>query len=69
MVDLPYITWCLKNVKGFTLNKPEQALYDTSWKYHVGGYGYNLTTDEEYDIPGDMWSIPLIHWEKREAGL
>ena len=38
MIDFQYIKWCIDNIPSFEMNEEEKALYNTSWKYSVGGY-------------------------------
>ena len=65
MTDLQYIKWCIDKIPTFKMNEEENALYNTSWKYSVGGYtsefinGYMGT----YTIDGDTYDKDLIDEE------
>ena len=63
MTDLQYIMWCIDKVPAFKMNEEENALYNTSWKYHVGGYNTDLNTTDTYDIDGDAYDKDLIDEE------
>lgn len=64
MIDLQYITWCIDKIPAFEMNEEESALYNTSWKYHVGGYTTNLISiADTYDIDGDTYDKDLIDEE------
>lgn len=66
MTDLQYITWCIDKVPAFEMNEEEKALYNTSWKYSVGGYtsefiyGCYMGT---YTKDGDTYNQDLIDEE------
>lgn len=66
MIFPSYIRWCLENISSFKLNAYEEALWNTSWKYSLGGISYNLTHDDETHIFGDVPDYELIKWEKKE---
>lgn len=64
MVTSPsYIKWCIANVSFFKMNKEEEALFNTSWNYCIGGTSWNITDDEVTRIPGDNYDHKLIDWE------
>ena len=73
MTDLQYIMWCIDKVPAFKMNEEENALYNTSWKYHVGGYNTDLNTTDTYPIDGDAYDKDLIDEEielmEREKSL
>ena len=66
MTDLQYIMWCIDKVPAFKMNEEENALYNTSWKYSVGGYIdefiYGRYTDT-YTKEGDTYDKDLIDEE------
>ena len=66
MIFPKYVEWCLENVSFFKLNKEEEALYNTSWNYSVGGVSWDITFDEVKDIPGDRYDHALIDWEREQ---
>lgn len=65
MADFQYIKWCIDNIPSFEMNEEEKALYNTSWKYSVGGYtsefinGYTDT----YTKDGETYDKDLINKE------
>ena len=53
------------------MNEEEKALYNTSWKYNVGGYTSDITTGDAYTKDGDGYDryiinreIKLMEWEE-----
>ena len=66
MTDFQYIKWCIDNCPIFKMNEEENALYNTSWKYSVGGYIdefiYGCYTDT-YTKEGDTYDKDLIDEE------
>ena len=56
MIDYQYIKWCIDNIHSFAMNEEEKVLYNTRWKYNVGGYtsefinGYTGTYTKDVDI-------------------
>lgn len=63
MIDYQYVMWCINKVPTFKLNEEENALLNTSWKYHVGGYTTNLTFGDTYTIEGDTYDKDIIDEE------
>ena len=65
MIDYQYIKWCIDNIPSFEMTEEEKVLYNTSWKYNVGGYtsefinGYTGT----YTKDGDIYDIDFIKKE------
>lgn len=66
MKDKQYIIWCIKNIPMFELNKEEEALLTTSWKYSIGGYKWDITHDIVETTCGEQCNLQLINWEKEE---
>ena len=64
MIFPEYITWCIKNIAFFKMNKEEQSLYNTSWVYNIGGTSWDVTCDYEYYKDGDTPNYSLIEWEE-----
>lgn len=60
MMDFPYIKWCLDNIPSFEMNDEEKALYDTSWKYNVGGYTSEVDTGDTYIKYGETYDKDFI---------
>lgn len=50
----------------FKLNKEEEALLTTSWKYSIGGYKWDITHDIIEATYGEQCNLQLINWEKEE---
>ena len=50
----------------FKLNKEEEALLTTSWKYSIGGYKWDITHDTAETTYGEQCNLQLINWEKEE---
>lgn len=72
MIDFQYIKWCIDNIPLFEMNKEENVLYNTSWKYNIGGYicepncGYTYTKDgDTYDIDFINKEIELMRKDKQ----
>ena len=67
MIDFQYIKWCIDNIPSFEMNEEEDALYNTSWKYNVGGYVYEFINGYigTYTNDGDTYDIDLINEEIR----
>ena len=63
MIDFQYIKWCIDNIPSFKMNEEEKALYDTSWKYSVGGYVYEVISYDTYTKDGDTYDKNLIDEE------
>ena len=63
MTDFQYIEWCIDNIASFEMNEEERALYNTSWKYNVGGYVYEVINGNTYTIEGDTYDKDLIDEE------
>ena len=73
MIDFQYIKWCIDNIPAFDMNEEEKALYNTRWKYNVGGYtsefinGYTGTYTKDgyiYDIDFIKKEIELLETVK-----
>ena len=65
MIFPEYIRWCIENGPSFVMNKYEDALWNTSWVYHIGGTSWDITHDEVTEILGDNYDNKLIEWEKQ----
>ena len=63
MTDFQYIKWCIDNIPSFEMNEEEKALYNTSWKYNVGGYVYEVINGNTYTKDGDTYDKGLINKE------
>ena len=63
MIDFQYIKWCSDNIPSFEMNEEEKALYNTSWKYNVGGYVYEVINGNTYTKDGDTYDKDLINKE------
>ena len=65
MVDFQYIKWCIDNIPSFEMNEEEKALYNTSWKYSVGGYTSEFINGyiDSYNKDGDTYDIDFINKE------
>ena len=65
MIDFQYITWCIDNIPSFEMNEEEKALYNTSWKYSVGGYTSEFINGyiDTYTKNGDTYDKDLIDKE------
>lgn len=63
MTDFQYIKWCIDNIPSFEMNEEEKALYNTSWKYNVGGYVYEIINGNNYAKDGDTYDKDLINKE------
>ena len=63
MTDFQYIKWCIDNIPEFKMNEEEKALYNTSWKYNVGGYVYEVINGNTYTKDGDTYDKDLINKE------
>ena len=63
MIDFQYIKWCIDNIPQFEMNKEEKALYNTSWKYNIGGYTSELDCGYTYTKDGDTYDIDFINRE------
>ena len=63
MIDFQYITWCIDNIPLFEMNEEEKALYNTSWKYNIGGYTSELDCGYTYTKDGDIYDIDFINRE------
>lgn len=63
MTDFQYIKWCIDNIPSFEMNEEEKALYNTSWKYNVGGYVYEVINGNTYTKDGDTYDKDLINKE------
>ena len=63
MMNFQYIKWCIDNIPSFEMNEEETALYNTSWKYNVGGYVYEVINGDAYTKDGDTYDIDLINEE------
>lgn len=63
MTDFQYIKWCIANIPSFEMNEEEKALYNTSWKYNVGGYVYEVINGNTYTKDGDTYDKDLINKE------
>ena len=65
MVDFQYIKWCIDNIPSFEMNEEEKALYNTSWKYSVGGYTSEFINGyiDTYTKNGDTYDKDLIDKE------
>ena len=65
MIDFQYIKWCIDNIPTFKMNEEEDALYNTSWKYNVGGYVYEFINGYigTYTNDGDTYDKDLIDEE------
>ena len=63
MIDFQYIKWCIDNIPLFEMNEEEKALYDTSWKYNIGGYTSELDCGYTYTKDGDTYDIDFINRE------
>lgn len=64
MIDPQYIKWCIENVSSFRLNKEEEALLNTSWKYSVSGYRWDITHNETSIVPSEKPDYNIIDWER-----
>ena len=71
MTDFQYIKWCIDNIPSFEMNDEEKALYNTSWKYNMGGYVYEVINGNTYTKDSDTYDkyiinreIKLMEWEK-----
>lgn len=72
MTDFQYIKWCIDNIPSFEMNDEEKALYNTSWKYNMGGYVYEVINGNTYTKDSDTYDkyiinreIKLMEWEKQ----
>lgn len=63
MKDLQYIMWCIDNIPSFEMNKEEKALYNTTWKYNIGGYTSELNCGYTYTKTGDTYDVDFINSE------
>ena len=65
MIDFQYIKWCIDNISSFEMNEEEKALYNTSWKYSVGGYTSEFINGyiDTYTKDGDTYDKDLIDKE------
>ena len=65
MIDFQYIKWCIDNIPSFEMNEEEKALYNTSWKYSVGGYTSEFINSyiDTYTKDGDTYDKDLIDKE------
>ena len=63
MIDFQYIKWCIDNISQFEMNEEEKALYDTSWKYNIGGYTSELDCGYTYTKDGDTYDRNFINRE------
>ena len=65
MIDFQYIKWCIDNIPSFEMNEEEKALYNTSWKYSVGGYTSEFINGyiDTYTKDGDTYDKDLIDKE------
>ena len=65
MADFQYIKWCIDNIPSFEMNEEEKALYNTSWKYSVGGYTSEFINGyiDTYTKDGDTYDKNLINKE------
>ena len=65
MIDFQYIKWCIDNIPSFEMNEEEKALYNTSWKYSVGGYTSEFINGyiDTYNKGGDTYDKELIDKE------
>ena len=65
MIDFQYIKWCIDNISSFEMNEEEKALYNTSWKYSVGGYTSEFINGyiDTYTKDGDTYDKDLINKE------
>ena len=63
MIDLQYIMWCIDNIPSFEMNKEEKALYNTTWKYNIGGYTYDINCGYTYTKDGDTYDVDFINRE------
>ena len=65
MIDFQYIKWCIDNIPSFEMNEEEKALYNTSWKYNVGGYTSEFINCyiDTYTKDGDTYDKDLINKE------
>lgn len=65
MIDFQYIKWCIDNIPSFEMNEEEKALYNTSWKYSVGGYTSEFINGyiDTYTKNGDTYDKDLIDKE------
>ena len=65
MIDFQYIKWCIDNIPSFEMNEEEKALYNTSWKYSVGGYTSEFINGyiDTYIKNGDTYDKDLIDKE------
>ena len=76
MTDLQYIKWCIDKIPTFKMNEEENALYNTSWKYSVGGYTYDTLNGYTYTNEGDVYDryiisreIELMEWENKNETI
>lgn len=65
MIDFQYIKWCIDNIPSFEMNEEEKALYNTSWKYSVGGYTSEFINGyiDTYTKDGETYDKDLIDKE------
>ena len=65
MTDFQYIKWRIDNIPSFEMNEEEKALYNTSWKYSVGGYTSEFINGyiDSYNKDGDTYDKDLINKE------
>ena len=65
MTDFQCIKWCIDNIPSFEMNEEEKALYNTSWKYSVGGYTSEFINGyiDTYTKNGDTYDKDLIDKE------
>lgn len=62
--DYQYITWCLKNIPNFKLNKGEEVLYNADWSYIIASWSLDLITNRVVDIPSEYPDFKLLYYEK-----
>ena len=63
MIDFQYIKWCIDNIPAFIMNEEEKALYNTSWRYDVGGYTSDISIVDTYTNDGDTYDRDFINKE------
>ena len=63
MIDFQYIKWCIDNIPLFEMNEEEKVLYNTSWKYNIGGYTSEFNCGYTYTKDGDTYDIDFINRE------
>ena len=63
MIDFQYIKWCIDNIPTFIMNEEEKALYNTSWRYDVGGYTSDISIGDTYTNDGDTYDKDFINKE------